>query len=144
NPATPIPFQFHPGLPIQNVLKDWTYNGTIPPKLMMARYGEPILFRLRNKLPVNQNQNGGFGIHTISTHEHNGHHGAENDGFTGAFFFPNQFYDSHSPIVLGGLRAWHPAATDRRAGSPNGSGGITNVAGDWRETMSTHWFHDHM
>jgi hypothetical protein len=24
---------------------------------------------------------------TITTHEHNGHHGVENDGFTGAFFF---------------------------------------------------------
>ena len=47
-------------------------------------------------------QNGGFGRHTISTHEHNGHHGAENDGFTGAFFFPNQFYDYHWPIVLAG------------------------------------------
>jgi hypothetical protein len=51
NPATPIPFRFHPGLPDQNVLKDWTYNGTIPPKLMMVRYGEPVLFRLRNKTP---------------------------------------------------------------------------------------------
>src|SRR5215467_5854758 len=32
NPATPIPYKFHPGLPVQDVLKDWTYNGTIPPK----------------------------------------------------------------------------------------------------------------
>jgi hypothetical protein len=67
NPASPFPFQFHPGLPVQDVLKDWTYNGTIPPKLMTVRYGEPVLFRLRNKLPVNQNQNGGFGITTAIT-----------------------------------------------------------------------------
>jgi FtsP/CotA-like multicopper oxidase with cupredoxin domain len=30
------------------------------------------------------------------------------------------------------------------AGTPNGSGGITRIPGDFRETMSTHWFHDHM
>jgi len=144
NPATPIPFRFHPGLPDQNVLKDWTYNGTIPPKLMLARYGEPILFRLRNKLPVNQNQNGGFGIHTISTHEHNGHHGAENDGFTGAFFFPNQFYDYHYPIVLAGRNSINTTATDNRASGPTDAGGLNKVPGDWHETMSTHWFHDHM
>src|SRR4030095_13091336 len=23
-------------------------------------------------------------------------------------------------------------------------GGLTKVPGDWHETMSTHWFHDHM
>jgi FtsP/CotA-like multicopper oxidase with cupredoxin domain len=144
NPASPIPFKFHPGLPTQDVLKDWTYNGTIPPKLMMVRYGEPVLFRLSNRLPVNQNQNGGFGIHTISTHEHNGHHGAENDGFTGAFFFPGQFYDYHWPVVLAGHFTINTGATDPRASSPNDSGGLNYVPGDWRETMSTHWFHDHM
>src|SRR5207302_1182434 len=35
-------------------------------------------------------------------------------------------------------------ATDPRCGSPDGSGGINKMPGDWRETMSTHWFHDHM
>jgi len=44
NPNTPIPVQFHPGLPIQGPLKVWTFNGTIPPKLLIGRYGEPILF----------------------------------------------------------------------------------------------------
>ena len=81
----------------------WTFNGTIPPKLLIGRYGEPILFRHHNRLPVDVTQNNGFGRHTISTHEHNGHHGAENDGFTGAFFFPSQFYDYHWPIVLAGF-----------------------------------------
>ncbi len=136
--------RFHPGLPDQGPLALWTFNGTLPPKLLIGRYGEGILFRHRNKLPFDRTQNGGFGIHTLSTHEHNGHHGAENDGFTGAFFFPGQFYDYHYPIVLAGLNTINTAASDRRAGSPNGSGGITNVPGDWRETMSTHWFHDHM
>jgi FtsP/CotA-like multicopper oxidase with cupredoxin domain len=144
DPTQPIPLKFHPGLPTQGPLAVWTFNGTIPPKLCIARYGEPILFRHYNRLPVDVAQNGGFGRHTISTHEHNGHHGAENDGFTGAFFFPGQFYDYHWPIVLAGRNTINTAATDPRAGSPNGSGGITKVPGDWRETMSTHWFHDHM
>ncbi|HEY6218321.1 MAG TPA: multicopper oxidase domain-containing protein [Pyrinomonadaceae bacterium] len=144
NASNPFHPTFHPNLPDQTALKLWTYNGTIPPKLMQVRYGEPVLFRLSNKLPVQQNQNGGFGIHTISTHEHNGHHGAENDGFTGAYFFPNQFYDYHYPIVLAGRNSINTDATDINASSPTDAGGLTKVPGDWHETMSTHWFHDHM
>jgi manganese oxidase len=144
NAGTPIPPRFHPNLPDQSPLKLWTFNGSIPPKLALARYGEPILFRHHNKLPFSIADNGGFGRHTISTHEHNGHHGAENDGFTGAYFFPGQFYDYHWPIVLAGHFSINTAASDPKAGTPNGSGGITRIPGDWRETMSTHWFHDHM
>ena len=144
NPSASIPLQFHPGLPVQNPLKVWTFNGTIPPKLLIGRYGEPILFRHHNNLPFDVTQNGGFGRHTISTHEHNGHHGAENDGFTGAYFFPGQFYDYHYPIVLAGRNSINTTATDPKAGGPTDSGGINKVPGDWHETMSTHWFHDHM
>ena len=89
--------------------------------------------------------NGGFGRHTLSTHEHNGHHGAENDGFTGAFFFPGQFYDYHYPDRAGRLPIdEHRAPADPLASAPDDDGGLINVAGDWHETMSTHWFHDHM
>jgi FtsP/CotA-like multicopper oxidase with cupredoxin domain len=131
-------------MPTQQPNSVWTFNGTIPPKLMLGRYGEPILFRHHNRLPADVTQNNGFGRNTLSTHEHNGHHGAENDGFTGAYFFPNQFYDYHYPFVLAGFTTINATATDPKAGSPNGSGGITKVPGDWHETMSTHWFHDHM
>jgi FtsP/CotA-like multicopper oxidase with cupredoxin domain len=144
NAASPFRPRFHPNLPDQGPLALWTFNGTLPPKLLVGRYGEPILFRHHNKLPFDIKQNGGFGIHTISTHEHNGHHGAENDGFTGAFFFPGQFYDYHYPIVLAGLKSINTNATDIRASSPTDAGGLTKVPGDWHETMSTHWFHDHM
>ncbi|HEY3159967.1 MAG TPA: hypothetical protein VGJ78_13475, partial [Vicinamibacterales bacterium] len=144
DPADGLPLRFHPKLPTQHPNSVWTFNGTIPPKLVMARYGEPILFRHHNGLSPDVTQNGGFGRHTLSTHEHNGHHGAENDGFTGAFFFPNQYYDYHWPIVLAGHFSINTGATDRMASSPDGSGGLIHVPGDWRETMSTHWFHDHM
>jgi FtsP/CotA-like multicopper oxidase with cupredoxin domain len=139
-----VPLQFHPNLPIQSPLNVWTFNGTFPPKLLISRYGEPILFRDHNKLPFSVKDNAGFGRHTVSTHEHNAHHGAENDGFTGAYFFPGQFYDYHYPWVLAGWRSVNTDATDPRAGAPDDNGGIIKVPGDWHETMSTHWFHDHM
>ena len=144
NPGDALELRFHPKMPIQQENSVWTFNGTIPPKLLIGRYGEPILFRHYNRLPWDQAANNGFGRHTISTHEHNGHHGAENDGFTGAFFFPGQFYDYHYPILLAGFSSMNTAATDRMASSPTDAGGLTQVAGDWHETMSTHWFHDHM
>jgi hypothetical protein len=97
NPAAPFRPAFHPGLPDQGPLAMWTFNGTLPPKLLIGRYGEGILFRHSNKLPFDITQNGGFGIHTLSTHEHNGHHGAENDGFTGAFFYPGRMCTKAMP-----------------------------------------------
>jgi FtsP/CotA-like multicopper oxidase with cupredoxin domain len=144
DPAYGVPMRFDPQLPIQYGDALWMFNGSAPPKLLQARYGEPVLFRHHNKLPVDVRSNGGFGRHTLTTHEHNGHHGAENDGFTGAFFFPNQYYDYHWPMVLAGHFSVNAAASDRRASTPDGSGGLINIPGDWRETMSTHWFHDHM
>ncbi len=144
NPSSALPLQFHPGMPVQDENSVWTFNGTIPPKLLIGRYGEPILFRHHNRLPCDKGLNNGFGIHTLSTHEHNGHHGAENDGFTGAFFFPNQYYDYHYPILLAGFSSMNTGATDRMASSPADNGGLIQVPGDWHETMGTHWFHDHM
>jgi FtsP/CotA-like multicopper oxidase with cupredoxin domain len=144
DPAVAIRPRFHPNLNDQALNTVWTFNGTFPPKLALVRYGEPVLLRHHNRLPPNPAHNNGFGRHTISTHEHNGHHGAENDGFTGAFFFPNQFYDYHWPWVLAGHFTVNTQATDPFAATPNGSGGKTQIPGDWRETMSTHWFHDHM
>jgi len=144
DPTSSIPLKFHPSMPTQGPLAVWTFNGTIPPKLAIGRYGEPLLFRHHNGLPADVTKNGGFGRHTISTHEHNGHHGAENDGFTGAFFFPGQFYDYHWPIILAGHDSINVDASDPMAASPDDNGGTVRVPGDWHETMSTHWFHDHM
>ena len=57
--------KFHPNLPDQGPLAMWTFNGTIPPKLAIGRYGEPIIFRHHNLLPADVTKNGGFGRHTI-------------------------------------------------------------------------------
>jgi FtsP/CotA-like multicopper oxidase with cupredoxin domain len=136
--------KFCEGMALQEKTSLWTFGGTVPPKLLLGRYGEPILFRHHNALPANVKSNAGFGRNTISTHEHNGHHGAENDGFTGAFFFPGQYYDYHWPIVHAGFRTINTDASEPKCGAPDGYGGIKKLPGDWHETMSTHWFHDHM
>ncbi len=143
--ATGRQVRFHPNFPIQQANSVWTFDGTMPPKLLQARYGEPILFRHFNALPINPAANNGFGAHTLTTHEHNGHNPAESDGFAAAFFFPGQFYDYHWPMVLAGHDNVNTGATDPRAAVPTtGAAGTTRIRGDYRETMSTHWFHDHM
>lgn len=40
--------RFHPNMPIQDPNALWTFDGTFPPKLLMARYGEPVLMRHYN------------------------------------------------------------------------------------------------
>jgi FtsP/CotA-like multicopper oxidase with cupredoxin domain len=139
-----IPIKFHPDMPKQEPTSIFTFDGTLPPKLLQVRYGEATLMRHYNALPIDPSANNGFGLHTISTHEHNGHTPAESDGYTNAFFFPGQFYDYRWPIQLAGYDTINTDASDPRAGRPDGNGGITNIRGDYRETMSTHWFHDHM
>ncbi|MEE8525709.1 MAG: multicopper oxidase domain-containing protein, partial [Thermoanaerobaculia bacterium] len=95
--------------------------------------------------------------------EHNGHTPAESDGFTNAFFFPGQFYDYRWPIQLAGYDTINTTASEPKAAFPCAAGetlfvhddagnpiktcdadGRIQLRGDWRETMSTHWFHDHM
>ena len=158
-----VPVQAHPLFPLQERSSVWTFDGTLPPKLLMARYGETILFRHHNALPINDDLEStrGFGTHTISTHEHNGHNPAESDGFAGAFFYPGQYYDYRWPMTLAGHDTINPLARDKRAATPctateTNVGGypcLTDAAsgsryaqipGDYRETMSSHWFHDHM
>ena len=139
-----IDIKFHPNMPKQDHKALWTFDGTFPPKLLKVRYGESTLMRHYNALPIDVGANHGFGVHTITTHEHNGHSPAESDGYANAFYFPGQFYDYRWPIQLAGRDSINTDAKDRRAGAPNGHGGIKKIPGDWRETMSTHWFHDHM
>jgi FtsP/CotA-like multicopper oxidase with cupredoxin domain len=139
-----IEIKFHPNMPVQDKTALWTFDGTMPPKLLNTRYGETVLFRHYNALPIDVAANHGFGVHTITTHEHNGHNPAESDGYANSFFFPGQFYDYRWPMTLAGSDTINTDADDPRAGSPDGNGGINNLPGDWRETMSTHWFHDHM
>ncbi|GFO59579.1 hypothetical protein GMST_19040 [Geomonas silvestris] len=164
-----IGVRIHPSMPLQSPNSVWTFDGTLPPKLLQARYGEPVMMRHYNALPIDETANNGFGRHTITTHEHNGHSPAESDGFAGSFYFPGEFYDYRWPLQLAGFSnnnndagAINAAASDPRAAIPCEAGeslpvlingvstvkscvnGRINIPGDYRETMSTHWFHDHM
>ena len=139
-----IDVRFHPNMPIQDPRALWTFDGTFPAKLLVSRTGRSVLFRHHNALPVDPAANFGFGMHTLSTHHHNGHNPSESDGYAHAFMFPGQFWDYRWPMILAGYDSINTTATDPRAGYPDDDGGIVKIRGDWRETASTLWFHDHM
>ena len=159
-----IQIRFHPDMPLQQENTIYTFDGTLPPKLLNVRYGEGVLFRHYNALPIDPSANNGFGIHTISTQEHNGHNPAESDGYTNSFFFPGQYYDYRWPVQLASYDSLNINATDPKAAYPCKAGetltvkgvvkecevvgtsgvGTIKIPGNHRETMSTHWFHDHM
>ncbi len=112
-----------PDLPLQTI---WGFDGMTPGPTYHAKYGEPILVRNVNNLPQPQD-NGGFGLPSVTTHLHNGHTPSESDGFPFDFFEIGQFYDQHYPNVLAGFTEPQFAVT----------------AGDPREALSMLWYHDH-
>ena len=125
--------------------------GKLTPPLIRMRYGEPVIMRIHNDMPVERELNGGFGRNEISIHNHNAHNGAESDGASNAYHFPGTFYDYHWSAALARRDYASYASpmdsefnpTDLRASTPNGSGGREGVPGDFREIQSTLWFHDH-
>lgn len=58
-----IEVRFHPNMPLQDPETVWTFDGTFPPKLLNVRYGEPVLMRHYNALPIDVAANRGFGVH---------------------------------------------------------------------------------
>ncbi|HEY6184640.1 MAG TPA: multicopper oxidase domain-containing protein [Terriglobales bacterium] len=112
-------------LPTQTI---WAFNDghnvSSPGPTYMAHYGAPVLVRNHNGLPP-VNQNGGFGLPSVSTHNHNGHHPSESDGNPCDFYEIGHFCDQHYPNVLAGFNSTN---------QPNG---------DINESLSTLWYHDH-
>jgi FtsP/CotA-like multicopper oxidase with cupredoxin domain len=142
--------RFHPAFPAQNPNSVWTFGtgrnvrGTFPPPLIKGRYGEPILTRIYNNLPVERSANeSGFGLNEIQLHFHNAHNGAESDGAANVHHFPGTFYDYRWSTTLARRDIINTQAGDRRASGPDGNGGLTLVAGDFRELQGTMWYHDH-
>ena len=156
-----IPGKFHGGFPVQEQDALWTFDGTFPPKQLMARYGEPVVFRNYNMLPIDPTANRGFGLHTISTHEHNGHTDSTSDGYAQNYFFPGEYYDYLFPMIPSGHKTLNLDKIDPMSAGPgdwvrdsSGQPIIVNgkksprdhifTSGPPTEIMSTHWFHDHM
>jgi FtsP/CotA-like multicopper oxidase with cupredoxin domain len=142
--------KFHPGFPVaQNSTSVWTYGagrfvqGSLPPMLIKGRYGQPILTRIYQNLPVDRAQNGGFGRNETQLHFHNAHNGAESDGAANTHNFPGTFYDYRWSTTLARRDKINTQATDNRASGPDGNGGLDFVAGDFRELQGTLWAHDH-
>ncbi|MBR0793519.1 multicopper oxidase domain-containing protein [Bradyrhizobium manausense] len=141
--------RFHPAFTDQYSNSVWCYGagryvtGRMPPPLIKARYGEPILTRIYNNLPLVRGANEGFGINETQVHFHNAHNGAESDGAANVHHFPGTFYDYRWSTTLARRDKINTQATDRRASGPDGNGGLINVPGDFRELQGTLWFHDH-
>src|SRR5262245_55357147 len=147
--------RFHPNFDAQNPNSVWCYSGvqatafdrntpgTLPPPLFKGRYGEPILTRVYQNLPVFRGDNGGFGRNETQVHFHNAHNGAESDGAANVHHFPGTFYDYRWSTTLARRDTINTQATERRASGPDGQGGLVKVAGDFRELQGTMWAHDH-
>jgi FtsP/CotA-like multicopper oxidase with cupredoxin domain len=114
-----------PDLPTQTIWAfDDTHNACSPGPTYVNHYGVPILVRNNNRLPP-PDQNGGFGMPSVTTHLHNGHTPSESDGFACDYFEIGHWYDQHYPNVLAGILSTHPGT------------------GDINEALSTLWYHDH-
>jgi len=105
-------------------------RSNLPPVWIQARYGAPIVLRIHNALP---SENHGFGINQTTTHLHNAHNASESDGGPLQFYDAGKFKDFHYANVRAGFGSTHPTS------SLNGR----TVMGDFCETMSFLWFHDH-
>jgi FtsP/CotA-like multicopper oxidase with cupredoxin domain len=99
-----------------------------------AHYGKPILMRMYNGLPKNGRDNQGFGINQISPHLHNAHNPPESDGGPLRFWDSGKWYDFWYPNIRAGFASTHKNGTFR---------GDKWCPGDWQETQSSLWFHDH-
>jgi manganese oxidase len=120
-----------------------TPSGTMPPPLIKGRYGEPIITRIYNNLPVDRTQNGGFGRNEHQLHFHNAHNGAESDGAANVHHFPGTFYDYRWSTTLARRDKINTGGTILTTGGPDDSTGINPVPGDYREYQGTMWAHDH-
>jgi FtsP/CotA-like multicopper oxidase with cupredoxin domain len=118
--------------------KVWTYadlnSDAIGVLRFKAHYGKPVLMRMYNGLPKDGRDNQGFGINQISPHLHNAHNPPESDGGPMRFWDSGKWYDFWYPNVRAGFAGTHKNGTFR---------GDKWCPGDWQETQSTLWFHDH-
>ncbi|WP_437287059.1 multicopper oxidase family protein [Sorangium sp. So ce406] len=120
--ARELQHRFHPDLPASTA---WGWGGTVPGRTIMARYGEPIIVRFRNRLPTVAAHRG-FGRPELTTHLHNMHTATESDGFPTDFYPTGLFKDHHYVNAFAGF--------DTPEFAP---------LGDPREALGTLWYHDH-
>ncbi|MCX7106861.1 MAG: multicopper oxidase domain-containing protein [Methylococcales bacterium] len=137
--------------------KVWTYRDMTPnadgdhacaPLRIKAQYGEPVMMRMHNCLPMPNEagvggDNQGFGINQMSPHLHNAHNPPESDGGPNRFFDSCTFYDYWYPNVRAGFTSTHALGTAKNKPYIDSLGKSHYCPGDWQETQSSLWFHDH-
>jgi FtsP/CotA-like multicopper oxidase with cupredoxin domain len=139
----------HERFPYQLPDSFWCYGagrnttGSMPPFLLKMRYGEPVVNRVYNNMPVERYQNNGFGRNETQLHFHNAHNGAESDGAANVHHFPGTFYDYRWSTTLARADRINTQAGDRRASGPDDNEGLVQVPGDFRELQGSMWAHDH-
>ena len=118
--------------------KVWTYvdmnSDAVGVLRINAQYGKPVLMRMYNGLPKDSKDNQGFGINQCTPHLHNAHNPPESDGGPTRFYDSGKWWDYWYPNVRAGFASTHKTGTYY-----NGAW----CPGDWQETQSTLWFHDH-
>jgi FtsP/CotA-like multicopper oxidase with cupredoxin domain len=116
---------FHQELPPSTI---WGYDGIFPGPTFDARYGEPLLVRVHNELPTNEElaANPTFGTNEVITHLHNHHSPAESDGGPWNYYQPGEYLDHHYIMAKAGF------STPQYA--PHG---------DPNEALGTLWYHAH-
>lgn len=113
---------FHSDLPASSI---WSYGSNgFGGTMIDARYGEPILIRVKNELPANHV---GFGQPEIATHLHNFHNATESDGGPWNWYGPGKHRDQHYTMCRAGFTR------------PE----FEETFGDPRESLTTLFFHDH-
>ncbi len=117
-------FKCHGQLPLQTV---WGYEGYYPGPTIDARYGEPILVRIHNRLPTGPSN---FGIPQVITHLHNFHSASESDGGPWGYYNSGYFRDHHYTMARAGFTSNDPSI------NPDGWG-------DPRESLGTLFYHSH-
>lgn len=125
--ANEVMHTFHPELPQSPI---WRYDGTSPGPVIHARYGEPILVRIANGLPLNHV---GFGVPQLTTHLHNFHTAPESDGG------PWDWYPANLPATNGGYKDHHYLLARAGFSIP----GPHEYTGDPLESLHTLFFHYH-
>jgi hypothetical protein len=90
-------------MPVQSHESVWTFDGTLPPKLLMARYGQPILMRHYNGLPIDPARpTAGSGCTPSARTNTTATTRRKATASPTRSSFPGQFYDYRWPIQLAG------------------------------------------
>ncbi|WP_421279699.1 multicopper oxidase family protein [Aeromonas taiwanensis] len=108
----------------------------MPSVVVAAKYGQPIICRIHNNLPLDHD---GFGTPEISTHLHNLHTASESDGYPG---------DYYSEEIAGPTLSYGPGVYKDHLYA-NLKAGFTDLVrwkdgkGDPTEALGTLFYHDH-